>query len=266
MKTLHTLLQHAKLTEALELLASQLQEKPQDVDLRSSFIELLCIDGQFERADKQLNLLIKQHPDCLIGATNLRQLIRAAQSRLDFEQGAATATLVKAADEAFAALLRLRLAQSENDPVQLVKSAEQLETCRQNVAMEIDGQTRDVVRDLDDTLAGFLEVFGTDGKYYLIPFDALISVDIKPVTSVIEQVWRKVDIDIDGGLCGEAFIPMTYINSQTDAEKLGRETDWRDVLGTEVCTGVGQKMCLFGDEAVVLSQIQHLKTKAHTEA
>ncbi|MGF1725741.1 type VI secretion system accessory protein TagJ [Photobacterium nomapromontoriensis] len=261
MKELHALIQQAKLTEAIELLTGQLQEKPQDVDLRSSFIELLCIDGQFERADKQLNLLVKQHPDCLIGATNLRQLIRAAQSRLDFEQGAATATLVKEAGDAFAALLRLRLALTENDAVQLVKSAELLEANRLNVAMEIDGQIRDVVRDLDDTLAGFLEVFGTDGKYYLIPFDMLLSLEIKPVTSVIEQVWRKVDIDIDGGLCGEAFIPITYINSQTDAEKLGRETDWREVLGTDVCAGVGQKMCLFGDEAVVLSQVNHLKNK-----
>ncbi|KLV03736.1 protein of avirulence locus ImpE [Photobacterium aquae] len=258
MKTLHTLIQQAKLSEALELLASQLQETPQDVDLRSSFIELLCIDGQYERADKQLNLLIKQNPDCLIGATNLRQLIRAAQARLDFDGGAATANLVKDVDEAFTSLLRMRLAYRENHVENFIQSAEQLEKNRVNIPMEIDGEYRDTLRDLDDTLAGFLELFGTDGKYYLVPFDALIRLEMMPVTSLIEHVWRKVDIEIDGGLCGEAFIPMTYINSQTDAEKLGRETDWREIFGTNIYSGVGQKMYLFGDEAVVLSQIQRI--------
>jgi len=211
-------------------------------------------------------VLIKQHPECLVGATNLRQLIRAAQARLDFDNGAATASLVKEADESFVALVKLRMAMNESDDQLLVKSARQLEEARNDVMMVIDGIERELLRDLDDTLAGYLEVFGTNGQYYLIPFDALISLDVKPVTSLIEQIWRKVEIDIDGGLSGEAFIPMTYIGSNTDAQKLARETDWLTINDTDVCAGVGQKMFLFGDEALALSQINRLQNTALTVA
>ncbi|MGF1688520.1 protein of avirulence locus ImpE [Photobacterium japonica] len=256
MNALKALLQEAKLSEAITYVATQLKDNPEDIELRSSFIELLCIDGQFERADKQLNLLIKQYPDCLVGAVNIRQLLRAAQSRLDFEQGAATATLVREVDDAFSAMLQLRLALREKQAEDVVTWAHQIEAHRQPVTMNIDGQTNSELRDLDDSLAGFLELFGTDGNYYLVPFDAVQRLEILPVSSLIEQVWRKVDIEIEGGLCGEAFIPMTYIGSQSDAEKLGRETDWCEVLGTEVCVGTGLKMVLFGEEALVLSQIR----------
>ncbi|GHA54988.1 type VI secretion system accessory protein TagJ [Photobacterium aphoticum] len=255
MKALRALLQEAKLSEAITYVASQLKDNPENIELRSSFIELLCIDGQFERADKQLQLLIKQHPDCLVGAVNIRQLLRAAQARLDFEQGAATASLVREVDEAFTAMVQLRMALREKKASEVLTCAEQLEAQRQPVVMTIDGHTHSELRDLDDSLAGFLELFGTDGNYYLVPFDAIQRLEILPVRSLIEQVWRKVDIEIEGGLSGEAFVPMTYIGSQTDAEKLGRETDWCAVLGTEVCVGVGQKMMLFGEEALVLSQI-----------
>lgn len=266
MTQLHTLIQQAKLTDAIEYIANQLKDKPQDVDLRSSFIELLCIDGQLERADKQLNVLIKQQPECLVGATNLRQLIRAAQARVDFDKGAATASLVKETDESFAALVRLRMAANENDERLLVESASQLEENRTDTAMIIDGIEHELLRDLDDTLAGYLEVFGTNGQYYLVPFDALIRLDFKPVTSLIEQTWRKVEIDIEGGLSGEAFVPMTYIGSKTDAQKLGKETDWFAVNNTEVCAGVGQKIFLFGEEALALSQVKHLQNSAVTVA
>ena len=260
MKNLNDLLQQAKLVEAIEYLASQLQERPKDVDLRSRFVEVLCIHGQLEKADKQLNVLVKQNPEYLVGVNNVRQLIWAAQARLDFKNGAATASLVKEADESFAALVKLRLAVNENDDRLLVESARQLEEARNDVAIVINEIERERLRDLDDTLAGYLEVFGTNGQYYLVPFDALISLELKPVTSLIEQIWRKVEIDIEGGLSGEAFVPMTYIASNTDAQKLGKETDWLTVNDTDVCVGVGQKMFLFGDDALALSQINHLHT------
>ncbi|GAB3528880.1 type VI secretion system accessory protein TagJ [Photobacterium alginatilyticum] len=261
MSNISSLLQQAKVVEAIRLIENQLQEKPKDVDLRSQFIELLCIDGQLERADKQLNLLVQQNPAYLVGATNVRQLIRAAQARLDFANGAASASIVRKADDSLSALVMLRLALNENDDIQVIESARQLEVNRNDVVMVINEIERERLRDLDDTLADYLEVFGTNGQYYLVPFDALISLELQPVTSLIEQVWRKVEIDIEGGLSGEAFVPMTYIGSNTGAQKLGRETDWLAVNDTGVCVGVGQKMFLFGDDALSFSQINQLKTK-----
>ncbi|MDW2245307.1 protein of avirulence locus, partial [Vibrio sp. 1287] len=47
-------LSEGQLQQALELLIEAIKVSPKDASLRSSFIELLCIDGDFERADEQL--------------------------------------------------------------------------------------------------------------------------------------------------------------------------------------------------------------------
>ncbi|MDF5058760.1 hypothetical protein P3593_23895 [Vibrio parahaemolyticus] len=80
------LLQHA-----LEQLIDEIKATPKDASLRSSFIELLCIDGDFERADAQLMQSIKLFPEYLPGASQLRHLVKAAQARKDFINGAASA-------------------------------------------------------------------------------------------------------------------------------------------------------------------------------
>lgn len=259
MNKTNDLIQKGKLTEAIEYTKKQLQMEPKAQDLRSRFVELLCIDGQLERADKQLSLLIKQHPECLIGGSNLRLLIRAAQARFDFSEGAATATLVHEVDESFETLVRMRLAMRENEDEELKSNALLLENIRQDIAIRINGQQCELVRDLDDSLAGYLEVFGTNGKYYLVPFNALENMQLKPVTSLVELIWRKAKVEIKGGLSGEAFIPMTYLASDSDELKLGRKTDWLSVGKTDVYIGAGQKMFLCGDEAKALSQITHLQ-------
>lgn len=73
-------------------------------------------------------------------------------------------------------------------------------------------------RDLDDSLAGYLEVLGTNGKFYLVKFSQISVLEWQAPTSILEQVWRRVHIDIINGPSGDAFIPLTYLNSQSDAE------------------------------------------------
>ncbi|ELR64599.1 Protein of avirulence locus ImpE [Photobacterium marinum] len=260
MEKIKKLIQSAKLNKAIEYTVSQLKDYPSELELRCRMVELLCLDGQLERADKQLTLLIKQHPDCLIGGSNLRLLIRAAQARVDFSQGADTATLINEADASLEPLVRMRIAMREKDDQILKENANKLEESRRDIAVEINGYQKDVVRDLDDSFAGYLEVFGTDGKYYLIPFEDLISLSLKPVTSLVELCWRKAEIDIKGGMSGEAFIPVTYLGSDTDALKLGRETDWFSIEEADVWFGKGQKMLLSGDDAIPLSQISRIQS------
>ena len=69
------MIQQGRLADAISYLEGLLREDPLNVDYKSTFIELLCINGELERADKMLNNIVQKHPDFLIGASNLRQLI-----------------------------------------------------------------------------------------------------------------------------------------------------------------------------------------------
>ena len=87
MKEINNLIKDGKLSESLSRCAELLQDEPMNFDIRSLFVELLCINGELERADKQLDFMVQKKPEFAVGAVNLRHLIRAQQSRLDFYQG-----------------------------------------------------------------------------------------------------------------------------------------------------------------------------------
>ena len=257
MNTLRLLLTEGKLAEALSLLTEQVRNKPADLAARGQLIELLCVDGQLERADQQLNLLVQQHPETLTGAWKLRLLIRAQQARLDFHAGSDSAELFNPAGDDVAALLALNLARRDGDSSCLSDAAATLEAQRSGASCQLNQRPVTQLRDIDDTLGAFVELFGTDGKFYLARVNELVELTLKPATSLVESIWRPVSVIIKNGPEGEAFLPLTYVDSSSDAEKLGRETDWQQ-LAPQVFRGRGLKTWLVDDEALPLAQIEAL--------
>ncbi|MDP5134787.1 type VI secretion system accessory protein TagJ [Rheinheimera baltica] len=257
MKQLQTLIKQGELSQATEMAIQLLRDDPANADVRALYIELLCIQGALEKADQQLDMMVRQHPDFLVGAVNLRQLIRAASARQDFYQGGLTATLFAEPDAMFEAQLSLRLALKEQDKDAAVNAATTLESLRVKAEVEINSQHVSDIRDLDDSLGGYLELFGTDGHFYLAKFTEIDSLQLKRPESLLDTVWRRAEIVIKDGPQGEVFVPMTYADSVKISERLGKDTDWQqhDEL---LVTGIGQKMLLTGEQALALSDIQQL--------
>lgn len=259
MKKIQELLQEARLTDCILHIETQLRDDPLNVDLKSSLIELLCINGELDRADKQLNYMVQKHPDFLIGASNLRQLILAEQSRQDFLIGKSVPNLFTESDEHIEAFMKLRVELNQGNQQNITESALALEEKRPEITVQLNDETVNEFRDLDDSLGGFIEIFGTDGKYYIAQIKDIDYIHFKPVRSIIEQVWRRVELSIKDGPSGEAHIPLVYANSVTDAEKLGRETDWQE-KAPDMMIGVGQKMWFVNGQAVPLSDFIKLST------
>ena len=109
MKKIHSLIREGKLTDALSWCATQLQDEPLNFDIRSIYAELLCINGELEKADKQLDFMVQKNPEFAVGAVNLRHLIRAQQSRVDFYQGKGIPKLFHEADELDTLFLKMHM-------------------------------------------------------------------------------------------------------------------------------------------------------------
>lgn len=258
------LLRQAKLQETIDSVIRSIKSNPKDAALRSYFIELLCIDGQLERADEQLMQAIKLFPEFLAGASQIRHLVKAAQARVDFFQGGATANFLGSNEEQYAKLTELNLAiheQKEDDVESISKGLEEL---RPSTPMLINGTQYEDVRDIDDSLNGFIELFSSTGNYYLAPLDQLVYLNIKPATNLLETVWRPVEFEIKGVIEGEAHIPLTYARSETDGNKLGKETDWKPVSGESVFAGLGQKVWLAGEGALPLATVTSIESEPQT--
>ena len=274
MKKLNTLISSGQLACALNHALSELRVDPLNAQMRAVYVELLCIAGELDKADAQLDMIVRQHPDFLLGAVNVRQLIRAETARRDFYQGGMTATLFGEPAPMFSALLKLRLAMHEQDIAGATLAAGEMEQLRPQVAIACGDKCHTDIRDLDDSLGGYLELFGTDGKYYLAGFEQVASLKLHPVKSLLDTIWRRVDISIVDGPQGEAFLPMIYVaNPVADAGvaadvdpliQLGRATNWHE-HSDRLITGTGQKMLLLGEQAIALSEVFELDAISEAE-
>lgn len=114
------------LASAIKQCAEEVKIQPSSASKRALFVELLCFDGDFERADKQLTALASLDISAAVTVGTWRQLIRAAQARRDvFENGAipsVISSLTPSIETALAALLALR----NDDKGQLDHYASQL--------------------------------------------------------------------------------------------------------------------------------------------
>ena len=53
MKQIQQMLQSGQLQDAIQLVEAQLKDDPMNIDLKGQHVELLCINGELARADKQ---------------------------------------------------------------------------------------------------------------------------------------------------------------------------------------------------------------------
>lgn len=258
MKKIFEFIQSGKLSEAIDYCTNLLKDEPLNFDIRSAYIELLCIDGELERADKQLDFMVKKSPEFAVGAINLRHLIRAEQSRKDFYSGKSAPKLFHEADELDTLFLEMHLAKLEGDLNSLAEMSAKLEVLR--TELSDDAQPQGLIRDLDDMLNPYLEVLGTNGEFYLARFSEIESLKVEPIDSVLENIWLRVEMTITDGPTGTAHLPLVYAQSNSDIEKLGQITEW-DEISDDIVLGRGMKMLFIDEEATLISDLTISKTK-----
>src|SRR6516165_5480087 len=77
-----------RLNDAIKALSAELRDNPTDVRRRTFLFELLCFAGEYERADKQLEVLAQAGPQSEMGVLLYRSALYAERQRQDlFERG-----------------------------------------------------------------------------------------------------------------------------------------------------------------------------------
>ena len=245
----------------LNQLVQEIKQNPDEHFKRMLFGQMLCIAGDYERADKQLDLLSTLEPKYVMEVANWRNLIRAAQHRKDFyEEGRppeAIGELTPRMEKHIEAIAALRT----NDADAFAKVLEEAEGLRQQTkgSWNDDSKAFDDFRDLDDLNGGFMEVLAPNGKYYWIANESISSVVFEETKLPIDYLWRKAALVLNDGTQGEVYIPVTYVNTETDQQRLARETDWQQYQSTQAMRGYGQKTYLVGDEAVSILEINSIE-------
>ena len=229
------LFQAGKLDEAVQALGAELRENPADVKRRTFLFELLCFSGEFQRAEKQLDVLASSGQAAEMGALLYRAALHAERIRQTiFEQKDYPAT----------------------EPSPAAPEAGSL-----------NGKPFTFFSDADPRLGPRLEVFAA-GDYLWIPLAHISSIELQAPKRLRDLLWAPAIVRtgpaFKGKELGEVLLPVICPLSwkQPDDEvRLGRSTDWQDD-GSGNAIPFGQKMFAVDEDEVPILDIRKLEFAA----
>ena len=80
--------QAGQLREAVQALNAEVRDNPTDAQRRTFLFELLCFAGEYDRAEKQLNVLAQSNKQAELGAVLYYSALHAMRTRQElFEAG-----------------------------------------------------------------------------------------------------------------------------------------------------------------------------------
>jgi type VI secretion system protein ImpE len=229
------LFQAGKLDEAVQALGAELRDNPADARRRTFLFELLCFAGEYQRAEKQLDVLASDGRAAEMGTMLYRAALHAERIRQAiFEQKDYPST--GPAPEAPA-------------------------------AGSLNGTPFTFFSDADRRLGARLEVFAA-GDYLWIPFEHISSIELEAPKRLRDLLWSPALVRtgpaFKGKELGEVLLPVIsplswkHANNQV---RLGHVTEWEDD-GTGNMVPLGQKMFAVDEDEIPILEIRKLEFAA----
>jgi type VI secretion system protein ImpE len=189
-----------ELREAIKALGEELRKTPLDAKRRTFLFELLLFAGEYDRAEKQLDVLAGQNPQAMPGMLLYRSAIHAERTRQGmFAKGETPAV-------------------EDGAPV----------------GGSWNGKAFGEMSDADPRIGANLEVF-IAGSYTWIPMHYLRGLEIEPPANLRDLMWARARVEASPEFrlqdLGEVLLPVISPLSSGHVDstvQLGRETAWED--------------------------------------
>jgi len=218
-----------QLDSAIEVLGAELRNAPADAQRRTFLFELLSFAGQYDRAEKQLDVLARGGTDAELAVLPYRAALQAERVREhmfstgDFPTGVAPTP----------------------------------------VGGTINGRPFLSIEDADPRVGARLEVMA-GGRYMWIPFAYLETVTLEPPRMLRDLRWAPARVTTSASMremeLGEVLLPALSPGAWRlqDAElKLGRAADWEELADGSFAPA-GQKLLRVDGELVPLLEVREL--------
>ena len=256
-----TALNDGNLEEAIALATQNVKSQPAEVFHRQQLAELLCLRGEFERADKHLDAASLQDPKAALTAGLVRQLIRGETARRECWNEGRPPELLDDPSEQVGKQLELLLTIRENNTERATDLAAELEAGRQTLTGTCGEDSFNEFRDADDLWQSTLEVLTSTGKYFWIPWQRVELLEVVPPSSPKDLLWPQARLIVNDGPEGQvhlcALYPKTWESEEAELQ-LGRATEW-DTSISGLTQGIGLRMFLVGDEVKTVFDLVDLQ-------
>ena len=196
--TAKELYRDGRLREAIKALGDELRSNPLDATRRTFLFELLLFAGEYDRAEKQIDLLATTDPKSAGGALLYRSALHAERTRAEMFSSGETPEV-------------------QDDPA---------------CGGFLNGKPFDDLSDPDPRIGPNLEVF-IAGSYTWIPFHHLRRMEIERPANLRDLVWARARIETSkefrlqdlGEVLIPALCPLSYRHPD-EIVALGRESVW----------------------------------------
>lgn len=229
MPTAQELFADGRLDAAIETLGVELRSNPTDAQRRSFLFELLAFAGQYDRAERQLDVLAGAGAMAEAGASVYKAAMQAERVR---EHMFATGDYPAGA--------------SPPSP-----------------RGSCNGVPFTTIEDADPRIGARLEM-SAGGRYLWIPFAHLASVSIEAPQRLRDLHWIPARVETSAEIrhmdLGEVLLPALSpaVWRNSDAElRLGRATDWEELADGQFAP-VGQKVWRIDGRDVPLLEVRQL--------
>ena len=251
------LIRAGKLSEARRKLVEEVKAAPSDTGNRTLLFQVLSFCAEWDKAERQIDLIAIHDPKAETGVQVYRNLIHAEKERKEVLNRNRypeflTGTLPYL-DLYFAAWDKLNAKEIEKAQ----ELYEQINKQRPLISGTVDGKTFSGFRDMDTFLSLFVEAFVHD-RYVWFPFESLRELSISTPQTLFDLLWITARITTWEGLTLNCYLPVLYPDTflnDDDLVKLGRITDWIP-LGGDLFQGAGQHVYQAGDEEVAILEIR----------
>jgi type VI secretion system protein ImpE len=228
---------------ALQALHDAIKKNPADAKLRVFLFQLLCVNGQWEKALTQLNLIADISPDSMLLAQIFRPVIQCEALRSEVFAGKRSPLIFGEPQEWLGLLVH---ANSMVATGNLKEARETMNRALEDapaVAGSINEHDFEWIADADSRLGPVLEAV-IDGKYYWVPFNRVAQIHITRPSDLRDLVWIAATFTWSNGGESSGLIPVRYAGSEKSTEsgiRLSRRTDWQEA-GHEFFLGQGQRL------------------------
>ena len=237
MMTAAELFRAGELAEAIKAVGAELRTNPADAKRRIFLFELLCFAGEYDRAQKHLEVLAGASPDAATGALVYHAALHAERQRQDMFLNKQYPSAPEGAADAV------------------------------QVSGTLNGKPFQSLADADPRIGSRFEVFAA-GDYLWIPLEHVAEVRMEAPRRLRDLLWSPAAVRAGPGFKGmelgevllPALSPLSWKHSD-DNVCLGRATVWEEDDEGQVAP-VGQKMLLVDGEEFPFLEVRELKINA----
>jgi len=244
---------------AQEALQDQVKKQPADAKLRVFLFQLMAVNGQWKRAQAQLEIAGQLDSEATPMVQAYGEVLNSELHREAVFAGKSKPLIFGEPEEWVALLVEAQQAFARDEYDIFSKLNEQAFEQAQPRSGKINDESFAWLADADQRFGPVFECM-FNGQYYWVPMSRVSKLHTEAPTDLRDLIWLPAEVTWTNGGKLMAMLPARYprIEDVTGPGLLSRRTDWLTRHG-EIVEGVGQRIFATDQNDYSLLQVRSIE-------